>query len=61
LGSTIVAEVLLGIIKFSSYSILDDPNWYPGFTRRGVPRTESAKFDMIDLLDFAGVVNPLEA
>ncbi|HYW69869.1 MAG TPA: peroxidase family protein, partial [Pyrinomonadaceae bacterium] len=43
LGSRIVASVLLGIIKKSKYSILNDRNWYPEYTERGEPKTESAE------------------
>jgi len=60
LGSKIMVDVLLGIMKFSPISILDDNDWYPKYTRRGVPETDSAKFEMVDLLDFAGVVNSLQ-
>jgi hypothetical protein len=59
-GSRIVAETLVGLISHSRYSVLDAPRWYPKYTRRGAPGTESARFGMVDLLDFAGVVNPIE-
>jgi hypothetical protein len=59
-GSRIIAETLVGLISHSRYSVLDAPRWYPKYTRRGVPGTESARFGMVDLLDFAGVVNPIE-
>jgi len=58
-GSSIVAETLVGLIKNSRYSILDAPNWQPRFTKRRVPGTDLPLFEMVDLLDFAGVVNPL--
>jgi hypothetical protein len=58
-GSRIVAETLIGLIKHSPYSILDAPKWYPKYTSRGEPGTESALFGMIDLLDFADVVDPV--
>jgi hypothetical protein len=59
-GSRIVAETFVGLIENSRYSILDGrKKWYPRYTRRGVPETESAVFEMTDLLDFAGVVNPI--
>jgi signal recognition particle subunit SEC65 len=58
-GSRIVAETLIGILKKSPYSILNEPKWYPRFTRRGTAGTDTAVFEMVDLLDFAEVVNPL--
>jgi hypothetical protein len=58
-GSRIVAETLVGLIKNSRYSILDAPNWQPRFTKRRVPGTNLPLFEMVDLLEFAGVVNPL--
>jgi hypothetical protein len=48
-GSTIVAEVLIGILRNSSYSILADPHWRP--TLGSTP----GKFDLQDLLKLAGV------
>ncbi|MDT7808622.1 MAG: hypothetical protein QOJ70_2435 [Acidobacteriota bacterium] len=53
-GSRIVAETLVGLVKQSRYSILDDPDWRPRFGARAPER-----FEMIDLLDFANVVNPI--
>jgi hypothetical protein len=56
-GSRIVAETLVGLIKNSRYSILKCPGWYPRYTARGVPGTESATFGMVDLLEFTGPAN----
>src|SRR6185369_17261953 len=51
-GSTIVAETLIGILRYSDYSILSTPGWKPtlGLT--------PGKFDLEDLLEFAGVYDP---
>lgn len=49
-GSTIVAEVLIGVLRNSSYSILGDPHWRP--TLGSTP----GKFDLQDLLKLAGVL-----
>jgi hypothetical protein len=51
-GSTIVAETLIGILRYSDYSILSNPYWRPtvGLT--------PGKFDMEDLLILAGVYTP---
>jgi len=57
-GSRIVAETLYVLIRNSPRSILATQNWYPQYTSRGLSGTASAHFDMVDLLDFAGVVNP---
>jgi hypothetical protein len=48
-GSTIVAEVLIGILRNSSDSILADPHWRP--TLGATP----GKFELEDLLKLAGV------
>jgi hypothetical protein len=48
-GSTIVAEVLIGILHNSSDSILSDPHWRP--TLGATP----GKFQLEDLLKLAGV------
>ena len=55
-GSTIVAETLIGILRYSDYSILSTPDWRPtlGLTL-GLP---PGKFDLEDLLHFAGVYDP---
>jgi Animal haem peroxidase len=51
-GSTIVAETLIGILRYSDYSILSKPGWQPtlGLT--------PGKFDLEDLLEVAGVYDP---
>jgi hypothetical protein len=63
-GSRIVAETLVGLVKHSRYSILEgaeipaDAKWRPAFGRP----TDAGKppiFEMIDLLAYAGVVDPL--
>jgi len=48
-GSTIVAETLIGMLRYSDYSILSKPGWKPtlGLT--------PGKFDLKDLLKLAGV------
>jgi hypothetical protein len=48
-GSTIVAEVLIGVLRNSTDSILSDANWIP--TLGSTP----GKFDLEDLLKLAGV------
>lgn len=49
-GSTIVAEVLIGILRNSTYSILKEPDWKP--TLGETP----GKFDIEDLLKLARVL-----
>lgn len=56
-GSRIVAETLYVLINHSPRSILAPTKWYPKYTRRGEAGTPSARFEMVDLLDFAGVVS----
>ena len=51
-GSTIVAEVLIGVLRNSTYSILTDPDW-KGPTLKG--KTPN-KFDIADLLTLAEVI-----
>ena len=48
-GSTIVAEVLIGVLRNSTYSIMAEPGWRP--TLGETP----GKFDIEDLLKLAGV------
>ena len=48
-GSTIVAEVLIGVLRNSTDSILSDPRWIPTLGDR------AGKFDIEDLLKLAGV------
>lgn len=55
-GSRIVAETLVGLIRNSRYSISDDPQWRPQF---GWPAEAPERFDMVDLLTVADVVDPI--
>lgn len=48
-GSTIVAEVLIRVLRYSTYSILSESGWRP--TLGSTP----GKFDLEDLLKLAGV------
>ena len=51
-GSTLVAEVLVGLVRRSPDSILDpEVNWTPN-----LPRREDGEFMLADLLRFAGVL-----
>lgn len=67
-GSHIVAETLVGIIQHSRYSILKDPDWRPSFGRctlkpgatpADISDPQTTRFEMIDLLNFADVVDPI--
>jgi len=51
-GSTIVAEVLIGVLRKSTYSILIDPDWKGPTLKRANPD----KFDIADLLRLARVI-----
>ena len=55
LASVIIAETLVGLIKQSPHSILNDKTWRPKYGRR----VDQGKFDMADLLRFADVVDPV--
>ena len=55
LGSRIVAETLVGLIKNSPHSILKEPGWRPTC---GV-RPGTTRYEMIDLLNFADDVDPV--
>jgi len=57
-GSRIIAETLVGLIRHSCYSILAHPEWRPKYGRLD-PETGSVRFEMTDLLHTAGVVNPI--
>jgi nucleoid-associated protein YgaU len=50
-GSTIVAEVLIGLVRRSDDSILRLPGWMPS-----LPSAEPGRFELADLLRFAGVL-----
>ena len=50
-GSTIVAEVLVGLVRRSKDSILSVPSWKPS-----LPGAAPGKFVLADLLAFAGVL-----
>jgi hypothetical protein len=51
-GSTIVAEVLVGLVRRSENSILRRANWEPT-----LPSAQPGTFTLTDLLTFAGVLN----
>lgn len=55
-GSRIVAETLIGLIRNSSYSADHDPDWHLKFGR---PAEAPERFHMVDLLTAADVVNPI--
>jgi hypothetical protein len=57
-GSRIVAETLIGLIRNSKHSILRDADWRPAYGR-AVPAPESVQFEMVDLLHAADVVDPI--
>jgi hypothetical protein len=50
-GSTIVSEVLIGLIRAGKDSILRESNWQPNLGKR------RGRFDLDDLLKLAGVLN----
>ncbi|MGH3775334.1 MAG: peroxidase family protein [Pseudonocardiaceae bacterium] len=50
-GSTIVAEVLIGLVRRSDGSILRTPGWAPS-----LPAATPGHFELADLLRFAGVL-----
>ncbi len=50
-GGTIVAEVLVGLVRRSTDSILSVPNWKPS-----LPSAKPGTFTLSDLLRFAGVL-----
>ncbi|MGH3937629.1 MAG: peroxidase family protein [Pseudonocardiaceae bacterium] len=51
LGSTIVAEVLIGLVRRSADSILTNPGWKPS-----LPAAKQGTFELADLLRFAKVL-----
>jgi nucleoid-associated protein YgaU len=50
-GSTIVAEVVIGLVRRSEDSILRTPGWVPS-----LPAAQPGRFELADLLRFAKVV-----
>ncbi|HEV3497429.1 MAG TPA: peroxidase family protein, partial [Actinomycetes bacterium] len=50
-GSTLVAEVLVGLVRRSTDSILATPGWVPS-----LPSAKPGRFELADLLRFAKVV-----
>ena len=50
-GGTVVAEVLIGLVRRSQDSILRTPGWTPS-----LPGPEPGRFELADLLRFAGVL-----
>ncbi len=50
-GSTIIAEVLIGLVRRSDDSILRTPGWVPS-----LPAATPGRFELADLLRFAGVL-----
>ncbi|NGZ03252.1 MAG: hypothetical protein CV090_09410 [Nitrospira sp. WS238] len=55
-GSRIVGEVFIGLLKADKESYLSgNRNWKPT-----LPSAKSGDFEIADLLKFAGVVHPLE-
>ena len=50
-GSTLVADVMIGLVRRSADSILEVPNWGPT-----MPSSTPGKFELRDLLAFAGVL-----
>jgi len=54
-ASVIIAETLVGLIKESPHSILNDKNWKPKYG----PRADEGIFEMADLLVFAEDVDPI--
>jgi LysM domain len=50
-GGTLVAEVLVGLVRCSEDSILGSPGWVPS-----LPAAKPGRFDLADLLRFAKVV-----
>jgi Animal haem peroxidase len=57
-GSTIVAETLVGLVDASQYSILHDKDWNPPLGRIN-PETNKKEIWMVDMLHFANTVDPI--
>jgi hypothetical protein len=53
-GSTIVAEVLISVLRYSDFSILSEPGWRP--TLGQTMGTNQYKFDLSDFLRLANVL-----
>lgn len=58
-GSRIVAETLVGLIKYSPDSILETPEFRPSAVYGRATGSGSVLFEMADLLHAANVVNPI--
>ena len=52
MASTIVAEVLIGLVRRSKDSILGRARWQPS-----LPSAQPGKFELVDLLRFAKVLD----
>jgi hypothetical protein len=61
IGSRIVAETIVTLIKNSKYSVLNEPAWRPrtDASRPGANPTDRI-FQMVDLLNFANIVNSIK-
>lgn len=57
-GSRIIAETFLGLIRNSTYSVLAAPDWCPIITRPA-REAQEPQFGMTDLLEFADCVDPI--
>jgi hypothetical protein len=57
-GSRIVAEVFVGLIRSGANSFMDQPNWKPFLPV--MPSSEQGAFTMADLLHFVGDVSPID-
>jgi hypothetical protein len=57
-GSRLVAEVFVGLIRDGANSFMDQPNWKPFLPV--MPSNELGEFTMADLLHFTGDVSPID-
>jgi hypothetical protein len=57
-GSSIVAETLVGLVDASQYSILHDQDWNPPLGRIN-PETNKKEIWMVDMLHFADTIDPI--
>lgn len=55
-GSRIIAETLIGLIRNSRYFVGKDSQWRPLFGR---PAAAPERFDMVDLIAMGGLVDPI--